>query len=119
MTAQCNAEIRDAEQEIAGLRERQESGEEFRANMERIRKALRDAERDCANGEITREFVDTFIDKIFATPEDGGTIRLDIRIFTGESCEKYLQKLRRRANCEGRAGLTFKKMIEAQEHKMH
>ena len=119
MTAQCNAEIRAAEQEIAGLREQQESGEEFRANMERIRKALRDAERDCANGEITREFIDTFIDKIFVTPEDGGAIRLDIRIFTGERCEKYLQKLKRRANCEGRAGHTFKKMIEAQEQKMH
>ena len=119
MTAQCNAEIQAAEREIAELREQQASSEEFRANMERIRKALRDAERDCANGEITREFIDTFIDKIFATPEDDGTIRLDIRIFTGERCEKYLQKLKRRAKCEGRSGHTFKKMIEAQEQKMH
>ena len=79
MTAQCNAEIQAAEREIAELREQQTSSEEFRANMERIRKALRDAERDCANGKITREFIDTFIDKIFATPEDDGTIRLDIR----------------------------------------
>ena len=51
--------------------------------------------------------------------EDDGTIRLDIRIFTGERCEKYLQKLKRRAKCEGRSGHTFKKMIEAQEQKMH
>ena len=119
MTAQCNAEIQAAEREIAELREQQTSSEEFRANMERIRKALRDAERDCANGKITREFIDTFIDKIFATPEDDGTIWLDIRIFTGERCEKYLQKLKRRAKCEGRSGHTFKKMIEAQEQKMH
>lgn len=83
--------------------------------MERIRKVLRDAERDCQNGEITKEFIDTFIDKIFATPEGDGTMRLDIKIFTGESCEKYLQKLKRKANLEGRTGHTFKKMIEAYE----
>lgn len=108
MTAQCNADIKAAEQELAELREQQESSEEFRTNMERIRKVLRDAERDCANGEITKEFVGTFIDKIFATPEGNGTMRLDIKIFTGESCEKYLQKLKRRANPEGRTGHTFK-----------
>ena len=39
----------------------------------------------------------------------------DIKIFTGESCEKYLQKLKRRANLEGCTGHTFKKMIEAYE----
>ena len=115
MTAQCNADIKAAEQELAELREQQESSEEFRSNMERIRKVLRDAERDCQNGEITKEFIDTFIDKIFATPEGDGTMRLDIKIFTGESCEKYLQKLKKRANLEGRTGHTFKKMIEAYE----
>lgn len=115
MTADCNAEIKAQEQELAELREQQESSEEFRSNMERIRKVLRDAERDCQNGEITKEFIDTFIDKIFATPEGDGTMRLDIKIFTGESCEKYLQKLKRKANLEGRTGHTFKKMIEAYE----
>ena len=110
MTAQCNADIKAAEQELAELREQQESSEEFRSNMERIRKVLRDAEHDCQSGEITKEFIDTFIDKIFATPEGGGTMRLDIKIFTGESCEKYLQKLKRRADPEGRTGHTFKKM---------
>ena len=115
MTAQCNADIKAAEQELAELREQQESSEEFRSNMERIRKVLRDAERDCQNGEITKEFIDTFIDKIFATPEGDGTMRLDIKIFTGESCEKYLQKLKKRANLEGCTGHTFKKMIEAYE----
>ena len=86
--------------------------------MERIRKVLRDAERDCQNGEITKEFVDTFIDKIFATPEGNSTMRLDIKIFTGESCEKYLEKLKRRSNPVGRTGHTFKKMIEAYENSI-
>ena len=115
MTADCNAEIKAQEQELAELREQQESSEEFRTNMERIRRVLRDAEQDCRNGEITKEFVDTFIDKIFVTPEEDGSARLDIKIFTGESCEKYLEKLKRRSNPESRTGHTFKKMIEAYE----
>ena len=45
-------------------------------------------------------------------------MRLDITIFTGESCEKYLQKLKRRANFEGCTGHTFKKMIEKFENDM-
>ena len=115
MTAGCNADIEAAEQELAELREQQESGEEFNTNMERIRRVLRDAMRDCANGEITKEFVDTFIDRILVTPEDDGTVRLTIKIFTGESCEKYLHKLKRRANFEGRTGHTSTKMIQAYE----
>ena len=118
MTAQCNADIQSAEQEIAELQEQQESSEEFRCHMEQIRNVLRDAERDCRDGEITKEFIDTFIDKIFVTPEGNGSARLDIKIFTGESCEKYLQKLKRRANPEGSAGHTFKKMIESYENSM-
>ena len=121
MTAECNADIKAAEQELAGLRSQQESGEEFRAHMEHIRKVLRDAERDCRSGEITKEFIDTFVDKIFVTPGEDGSARLDIRIFTGESCEKYIEKLKTKgARCadglDGRTGHTFKKMIEKYEN---
>lgn len=116
MTSQCNEDIKVAKNELVELREQQESSEEFCKNMERIRKVLRDAERDCANGMITKGFVDIFIDKIFATPNDDGTMHLAIKIFTGESCEKYIQKLKRRANSEGRTGHTSKKMVEKYEN---
>ena len=51
---------------------------------------------------ITKEFVDRYIDKIFATPEDNHTLRLEIKIFTGERTEKFLHNLKRRT------GHTFK-----------
>jgi hypothetical protein len=106
--------------------------------MEKVRKVLRDAEQNCANGVITKDFIDTFIDKIFVTPEGDGTLRLDIRIFTGDSTAKYLEKLKRRAGhmtpvserieenpvaATGTedavpAGHTFKKMIQAYENSM-
>jgi hypothetical protein len=58
---------------------------------------------------ITNEFVAQYIDKIFITIEEDNLARLEIKIFTGKSTEKWLQKLR------GRTGHTLKKMIEAYE----
>ena len=54
------------------------------------------------NGLINKEFVEQYIDKIFATPEEDGSLRLQIKIFTGETTDKYLQNLR------SRTGHTFK-----------
>ena len=42
----------------------------------------------------------------------------DIKIFTGESGEKYLQKLKNRTKPESRTGHTFKKMIEKYENEL-
>ena len=118
MTTQCNQEIKSGEQVLLELKDQQESSEEFRANMEHLRKVLRDAEKQCQTEAITKDFIDTFIDRIYVTPEDDNTLRLDIKIFTGDTCEKYLGKLKRRANPEGCTGHTFKKMIEAYESGM-
>ena len=118
MTAQCNQEIKSGEQALLELKDQQESSEEFRANMEHLRKVLREAEKQCQTEAITKDFIDTFIDRIYVTPEDDNTLRLDIKIFTGDTCEKYLGKLKRRANPAGSTGHTFKKMIEAYESGM-
>lgn len=118
MTAQCNADIEAVELELRELRSQQESSEEFRSHMEKVRSVLAAAEKDVANGVVTKEFIDTFVDKIFVTPEEKNTVRLDIRIFTGDSTQKYLERLKRRSNLEGSTGHTFKKMIEAYESGM-
>ena len=138
MTAQCTADIKAAELELVDLREQQESSEEFRTNMEHIRKVLRDAERNCANGEISKEFIDTFIDRILATPEAEDTMHLTIKILTGDTTEKYLQKLKSRtgfmigevtehqenpvisrvSDSQVSTGHTFKKMIESYEKNL-
>lgn len=112
MTAACNEEIKAAEQELAELRSRRDDSEDFRRHMEKIRSTLRAAERQVNAGAITKEFVDTFVDKIIATPIDDHTMRLDVKIFTGETTSRYLEKF------SGRTGHTFKKMIEAYENGM-
>ena len=80
--------------------------------MDTIRKTLQDAQRDAAQVIITKDFVDQYIDKIFVTPQEDGSMKLEIKIFTGESTDRYLQKL------AGRTGHTFKKMIEAYERNL-
>ena len=112
MNKACTEEIKDAEAQILDLEQQQFSKDEFRKHMDAIRTTLEAARRDAAQGIITADFVSKYIDKILVTPEDDGTLRLDIKIFTGETTQKYLAKLALRT------GHTFKKMIEAYENSM-
>lgn len=96
MTESCNKEIHDAEVELAELKSQQESSEEFKKHMEKVRAVLKAAERDIENGEISKDFIDTFIDKIFVTPLEDKTMEIRIKIFTGETTERYLKKLKGR-----------------------
>ena len=136
MTAACNEEIRAAEAEIAELEQSALEGEEFHRKIEEMKKVLVHAQRDAASGVITKEFVEKYIDKIFVTPTNDHTLLLQIKIFTGETTEKYLRKVEHRAGIttgelteraekQGAArgaapcvsaGHTFKKMIEAYEN---
>ena len=110
MNKECDKEIEDAEKRIYELEQQQLSKEEFRKHIDTIRRVLHDAKQDAAQGIINKDFIDKYIDKIFVTPEADGTMRLQIKIFTGETTDKYLSKLR------GRTGQTFKKMIQAYEN---
>ena len=112
MNKACTEEIKDAEAQIHELEQQMFSREEFRKHMDAIRATLEAARRDATQGVITSDFVSKYIDKILVTPEDDGSMRLDIKIFTGETTQKYL------ANLARRTGHTFKKMIEAYEQGM-
>ena len=109
MNRQCADEIADAEKQILELEQQLYSKEEFRKQIEAMKTVMRNMELAAATGAISKEFVDEFIDKIFVTPENDHTLRLDIKIFTGESTQRYFEKLALRT------GHTFKKMIEAYE----
>nr|WP_325213178.1 recombinase family protein [uncultured Oscillibacter sp.] len=112
MNKDCDREISEAERQIYDLEQQQMSREDFRKQIETIRRVLREAARDAAQGLISKEFVDRYIDKIFANPEEDGSLRLQIKVFTGETTDKYL------ANLRSRTGHTFKKMIESYEKSL-
>ena len=138
MTAACNEEIRAAEAEIRELEQSALEGEEFRRRIDDIKRVLTNAQHDAASGIITKEFVDKYIDKIFVTPAGDNTLLLQIKIFAGETTEKYLRKFESRVgiitgevaeqpeNPSAAAvpalavstGHTFKKMIESYEKNL-
>ena len=104
MSETCDREAEDLEKELAELKDQHASNEEFRKQMEKIRSVLRQAEQRAGSGAITKDFIDTFIDKIYVSPQDDGSMRLDIKIFTGDTAEKYLKKLKSRAGNINPAG---------------
>ena len=110
MTADCNREIEEAEAAVQELEEQLESSVDCKKHIEDIRRTLKAAQDSAAQGLIGKEFVEQYIDKIYVTPEEDGALRLDVKIFTGESTARSLEKLKRRT------GHTFKKMIEAYEN---
>lgn len=112
MTDNCDREIDEARKALAELEEQLFTQEEYQKHMREVRSRLEAAIRDASTGMITNEFVAQYIDKIFVTMEEDDLARLEIKIFTGKSTEKWLQKLR------GRTGHTLKKMIESYENSM-
>ena len=112
MTDNCDREIDEARKALAEFEEQLFTQEEYQKHMREVRARLEAAIRDASTGMITNEFVAQYIDKIFVTMEEDDLARLEIKIFTGKSTEKWLQKLR------GRTGHTFKKMIQSYEANM-
>ncbi len=112
MNKDCDREIDEAERQIYELEQQQLSKAEFRKHIDTIRRVLHEAKRDAAQGIINKEFVDKYIDRIYVTPQEDGSMRLQIKIFTGETTDKYLSALKRRT------GHTFKKMIESYEKSL-
>ena len=112
MTDTCDREIEAAQAKIAELEEQIFTQEEYRKHMAEVKARLDAAVKDASKGMITNEFVAQYIDKIFVTIEETHVARLEIKIFTGKSTEKWLHKL------EVRTGHTSKKMIEKYENDM-
>lgn len=110
MIETCSRDISSAEEEISELEQQMHSKDEFGKHINNVRNILKSAQQDAAQGIITKEFIDRYIDKIIVTPIDESKMRLVVKIFTGESCEKFFSKL------QVRTGHTFKKMIEKYEN---
>ncbi len=109
MNRQCAQELDEAQKELTELTQKRDSDEDFKEHIATIRRVLQDAKKDAAKGVVNKDFVEKYIDRIYVTPESEDSMLLQIKIFTGETTEKYLK------NLKGRTGHTFKKMIESYE----
>jgi len=136
MTEQCTEEMKTAENELSELEQVMDKSNELKSHIDNIRSVLSQAQEAAADGIITKEFVEKYIDKIYVDHIAKGQMRLSIKIFTGETTERYLNKLKhqsseiekRKKQAKSRvsgtsddnvhSGITFKKMIESYEKNM-
>ena len=102
MTDTCDRETAEAQRLISELEEELFTQEEFQKHIAELRARLDAAVKDASTGIITTEFVSKYIDKIFVSIIDVDTAKLDIKIFTGKTTEKWFKKLNARA--KGRTG---------------
>ena len=116
MTETCDREAEEARRTLAELEEQLFTKEEYRKHIGEVRSRLDAAVRDASSGMITNEFVAQYIDKILVTLTDHDTAKLEIKIFTGKSTQKWIQKLKK--HHAGRTGVTMKKMIESYENSL-
>ncbi|MBR4062365.1 MAG: recombinase family protein, partial [Clostridia bacterium] len=116
MTATCDREVEEAQKALAELEEQLFTKEEYRKHIGEVKARLDAAIKDASTGIITNEFVAQYIDKIFVTLTDDDTAKLEIKIFTGKSTEKWLKKLNARSR--SRTGVTSKKMVEKYENEL-
>lgn len=95
MNRECKGTIEELQTKLFELYEQQNNKVDLKQKVDEIRRILKAAQKDAANGVITKEFVNKYIDKIMVTP-NGSTMRLDIKIMVGETCEKHLENIRSR-----------------------
>lgn len=126
-SAEIYSTIQEIEYEI-------NSRAEYKQKIEEIRNILLKAENEASQNMIDSAFINRYVDKIYVTPIEEGTVEISVKIFSGETVEKHLSSLRKRhksiKNAEktvesepsndgivdiSRTGHTFKKMIKAYE----
>ena len=103
MNNEAIKKIERAEAEKFELENRLNSETEFKAHIREIKETLEKAAEEAADGVIDTAFINKYIDKIFVSAEEN-TLKLDIKIFTGETCEKYLKKIRKIAKDKSESG---------------
>ena len=114
MTATCDHEAEEAHKTLTELEEQRFTKEEYRKHIGEVRAKLDAAVQDAAASMITSEFVAQYIDRILVTNPEPNMASLEIKIFTGRTTQKWLDKLK--ARHAGRMGHTMKKMIQSYEN---
>lgn len=110
---ESNDEIDKLEEKMEGLIEEQNEKENYRKHINEVRRVLKEAKKDAAIGSITKEFINKYVDKIYAEPVCDGKVKLTIKIFLEDKTfERYLEKVK------SRVGQTSKKMIQSYENGM-
>lgn len=125
-------EIESIEKTVEELKQQLVSDEGLRKSIDEIKSTLMEASKVSSEELITKKFVDKYIDKIFVTAKDGCCAKIEIKLVTGETTEKYLFKTKGARGAKtvdsaglsgseerkSRVGMMSKKMIQSYEQNM-
>lgn len=91
MYAKCEREIQEATQILNELTSERDELEDLAKEFSIIKHQLQEAVKNIENeAEITPAFVNKYIDHIFVTPQEDGSMLLRIKLFTSDILEKTL-----------------------------
>lgn len=103
MNSALGEEIKQIEKKIVVLEQSYQAKDNIENKIKQIRQIMGDAKRHVSADAITPDFVDTYIERIDVTPEDG-YMMLEIVLKTSQIARKTIV----------RTGNTFKKMAPVQ-----
>ncbi len=104
-----NQELQQLYDRVQEIEEENDSLEKIKESMKSLKKLLDNAVKNIDSElQITKEFINRYIDSIEVTPQEDGSLLLNIKLFSNEIVQKSLV----------RTGHTFKKMIESYEKNM-
>lgn len=95
MTNNCNAEIEEYNNRLNQLQTKKSEKDKLQQQIQQIHTVLNKARQCCKEGDITREFVNMFIDRIDVTNIDKTTAKLTVKLFTGETSETNVSSYKR------------------------
>lgn len=113
MSDEIKTNLDKANRELFEMEQKYTERSELNEHLNKVKTVLENASKEVsAKQVIDRAFVNMYIDKIICQPTENGEMRLEIKIFTGKTTEKYLESLKIRT------GQMSKKMIKAYEDGM-
>ena len=113
LNTKYETEIEVLNKELSEYKNEFSSESEFNKRMHEIRTIVKNAKEDMESEAINFRFINRYVDKILVSVESPYTIRLEVKLFTGENCTKFIEKLQK-----SRTGPLSKKMIESYENSI-
>ena len=113
LNTKYETEIEGLNKELSEYKSEFSSESEFKKRMHEIRTIVKNAKEDMESGAIDFRFINRYVDKILVSVENPYTIRLEVKLFTGENCTKFIEKLQK-----SRTGPLSKKMVESYENSI-
>ena len=113
LNTKYEAEIEALTKELSEYKNEFSSESELNKRMREIRTILKNAKEDIELGAVNFSFINRYVDKILVEAINPYTVRLQVKLLTGKTCERFLENLRK-----SRQGITSKKMVESYENSI-